>query len=131
MGNRIKMLRVSKNMKQSELAERLHVTPTTVSNWELEKNEPDNKTLHKLASMFNTTTDYILGRSGNPLNYAANSISNSSLVHSPVSLAVSGDKRVELTPEEEELIRVYRGSGVKERHKLMECAFNIEKNKGK
>lgn len=61
--NRIKSLRISCEMKQSELAKQLNVRQNTVSNWETGRSEPDFATLQKIAEIFGTTIDYILGNS--------------------------------------------------------------------
>lgn len=59
--NRIRQLRSAKDMKQSDLANQLNVRPNTISNWENEKSFPDRDSLQKMASIFGTTVDYILG----------------------------------------------------------------------
>ena len=61
--NRIKSLRASREMKQSDLAKRLNVKQNTVSNWETGRSEPDFTTLQKMAEIFDTTIDYVLGNS--------------------------------------------------------------------
>lgn len=45
----LKRLRVSRNMKQEELAEQMNVTRQTVSGWETGRRQPDLDTLKKLA----------------------------------------------------------------------------------
>lgn len=62
--NRIRQLRSAQNMKQSDLANQLNVRPNTISNWETERSFPDRNSLQRMASIFGTTVDYILG--GNP-----------------------------------------------------------------
>lgn len=58
----IKRLRTQNNMTQEDLAEKMHVTRQTVSNWEIEKNQPDIDTLQTLANVFNTDiNDLIYG----------------------------------------------------------------------
>ena len=57
----IKKLRISKAMKQKELADALGVTRTTVSNWETGSVIPNGKALSALADFFGVTTDYICG----------------------------------------------------------------------
>lgn len=42
--NNIKMLRIKKNMTQGELATQVHVTQTSVSQWESGKTNPDTQT---------------------------------------------------------------------------------------
>ena len=61
--NRIKQLRTSYEMKQSDLAHRLSVKPNTISYWENGKYEPSFDMLQKMAEIFDTSIDYILGRS--------------------------------------------------------------------
>lgn len=61
--NRIKQLRTDMEMKQIDLAKRLNVRQTTISNWENGKTEPDSATLQKLAEIFDVSVDYILGHS--------------------------------------------------------------------
>ena len=59
--NRIKQLRTETQMKQIDLAQRLKVRQTTISNWETGKTEPDTASLQKMSKIFDTTIDYILG----------------------------------------------------------------------
>ena len=59
--NRIRQLRTANNMKQSDLANQLNVKPNTISNWETERTFPDRDSLQRIASIFGTTVDYILG----------------------------------------------------------------------
>ncbi len=61
--NRIRLLRSSCEMKQSDLAKQLNVRQNTISNWETGRSEPDFATLQKMARIFDTTIDYILGNS--------------------------------------------------------------------
>lgn len=49
IAQRIKDLRLSKHLTQKELAQLLNVKPTTVSGWELGRNEPSIDTLMKSA----------------------------------------------------------------------------------
>ena len=60
---RIKELRKENNFTQQELAEKLELTNSTVSDWETGRSEPDLETLTKLAKLFSVTTDYLLGLS--------------------------------------------------------------------
>lgn len=62
LGNRVRELRESQNMTQTELAEILGMkTYTTVSKWEKNENFPKGKDLKRLAQIFNVTSDYLLG----------------------------------------------------------------------
>lgn len=68
LGDRIRKLRESRNMTQTELSEILGMkTYTTVSKWEKNENFPKGKDLKKLAEIFNVTSDYLLGLSDKKL----------------------------------------------------------------
>lgn len=62
MESRIRKLRVKAGLNQSELAEKVNVHQTAVSQWETGKSSPDGEILKKLADILHTTTDYLLGR---------------------------------------------------------------------
>lgn len=64
--NRIKLLRTSRDMKQSELAKDLGIGASTLSYWERGDFQPDNDSLIKLADYFNVTIDYLLSRTDDP-----------------------------------------------------------------
>lgn len=49
------------NLKQREVAEMTGVQNSAVSKWERGATLPDTKTLIKIAKIYNTTTDYLLG----------------------------------------------------------------------
>ncbi|MCI9010476.1 MAG: helix-turn-helix transcriptional regulator [Clostridia bacterium] len=58
---RLKELRKERQIKQSELAALLSVDQRTISNWENGLREPDYNMLIKIASVFEVSTDYLLG----------------------------------------------------------------------
>ena len=60
--NRIKELRLYKNMTQQDLANFLNVTPKAISFYELGQRDIPNATLQKLADHFHVSTDFLLGR---------------------------------------------------------------------
>lgn len=62
LGDRLRDLRNEINLEQKELAKYLNVHKGTISNWENNKRSPDKEMLSKIASYFNVTTDYLLGR---------------------------------------------------------------------
>ena len=125
--NNIKILRTERNLSQAELANKVHVTQTAVSQWEKGKTNPDMQTANALASLFNVSVDYLFGRiSDRKLSYCAHNIHDSPFIQGPGSLVVNSN--AELTLEEKELVRIYRSVSVKARHELLACAFNIEKS---
>ena len=58
---RIKELRVSKNLSQMQLAIKTGLSQSAIAKWELGKTEPTASAIISLAKFFNETTDYILG----------------------------------------------------------------------
>lgn len=63
MQNRIKELREEKKMTQLRLSIELSVAQETVSAYETGKHWPSVKSLIKLAELFHSSTDYIIGLS--------------------------------------------------------------------
>ena len=63
LGERIKNLRMNKNLSQVDLAKCLCVTKQSVSNWENENIMPSIEILIKIANYFSVSTDYLLGLS--------------------------------------------------------------------
>lgn len=67
MGNfkdMLKYLRVRNNLSQSELADKLGVSKSTVSMYEVGKREPDFETLEAIADFFNVDMNFLLGKAG-------------------------------------------------------------------
>lgn len=59
--NRIKELRLAKGFRQIDLAKKLGVLQSTISHWENGKVEPDMESLLKIAGLFDTTIDCVVG----------------------------------------------------------------------
>ena len=60
LGEQIKNRRSELNMTQEELAEKLSVTRSAVSNWETEKNYPDLQTIVDISEELNISLDILL-----------------------------------------------------------------------
>lgn len=60
IGGRIRYLRQSMGMTQAELAEKLGVTPATVSKYELNIREPNLKTLRLLTEILHISADELI-----------------------------------------------------------------------
>lgn len=58
---RIRELRISNNLSQMQLAQKLNISQSAIAKWELGKTEPTASALILLSRFFNETTDYILG----------------------------------------------------------------------
>ena len=60
IGKNIKDLRISKNLTQDELAEKLFVTRQTVSNYETGRTRPDIDSLMKISEVLETDIHTVL-----------------------------------------------------------------------
>lgn len=60
-GSNLKELRLKYKMTQKELADKIGVTKSVVSYYELQERSPSPEVLIKLSRIFNVTTDYLLG----------------------------------------------------------------------
>ena len=70
LGKRIIEHRKALGLTQDQLAEKLGVTAQAVSKWENDQSCPDITMLPKLAEIFGTTTDALLGRQAQPVHQA-------------------------------------------------------------
>lgn len=61
LGDRIKQLRFQKNLTVEQLAKQIGVAKSAISFWENNINEPKANYISKLATVFNVSTDYLLG----------------------------------------------------------------------
>lgn len=94
---RLRELRQEKKLSQADVAEFLQISRQAYNFYETGKREPDNETLQKLASFFNVSTDYLLGRTDerNP--------GTSSIDLPPEAKVLFRDVK-KLTPEQLELV---------------------------
>ena len=66
-GEKLKGLRMDSGMSQKQLAEKLGVTKSVISYYELSERTPSPDVLVKIAGVFQVTTDYLLGRESKTL----------------------------------------------------------------
>jgi transcriptional regulator with XRE-family HTH domain len=81
VGKRLILLREKKKLKQNEAAKVLGISNVVLNRYENDERTPDKDMLKTLANFYNSTTDYILGRTDtqdptsfyeNELNYKNN-----------------------------------------------------------
>ena len=99
--NNLKTLRKQNNLTQSQLAKILDCTAQAYQRYEKEEREADYETLCKLADYFNTSVDYLLGRTElntPPLQWT----------DEEKALGVVTEYREKLSPDETELLDLYR-----------------------
>lgn len=63
---RVKELRVSKGLTMEQLANDIGSTRATISNFENEQKKPSLDMVIKLADYFQTSIDYLVGRTDDP-----------------------------------------------------------------
>ncbi len=61
--DRLKELRMSQNLSQSEVAKKLRISPSIVSGYETGERTPSTENLLALAYLYRCSTDYLLGKS--------------------------------------------------------------------
>lgn len=71
LGYKIFTLRENKEIGQKELAKLLHVSVSTISNYEHNIHQPALRTIIKIADYFNVSVDYLLNRTNYqyPMSY--------------------------------------------------------------
>lgn len=74
LGDRLKYLRKKKKLTQVQLSNSIGVKQGTYSRWENNTLEPNFEVLVKLASVLDTTTNYLLGETDNDFDYSAKNI---------------------------------------------------------
>lgn len=68
-GYRLRELRKSKNLTQTQVARRLNLSKTTISGYENNVKTPSLEVLVQLALLYDVSTDYILGLENRPMLY--------------------------------------------------------------
>ena len=69
IGERLKALRKDKRINQEELADIIGVQKSTVSLYELNKNNPPDKVKIEIAKYFGISLDYLIGVIDDPVPY--------------------------------------------------------------
>lgn len=66
LGARLKSLRKQKDLSQDEVARLTGYSRVQISNWEINRSEPDIQALSKLAAFFAVSIDYLTGKVSSP-----------------------------------------------------------------
>ena len=98
---RLTQLREERGLTKKEVAEQLNIDQTTYGKYELSKRQPDYDTLQKLATFFDVSTDFLLGRTDERQN---GNINNHENVLPPEAKVLFRDVK-KLTPEQLELVQ--------------------------
>jgi len=68
-GTKLRNLRENLNLSQLDVANNIGCSSKVLSNYELDKREPDFETLIKICDFFDITADFLLGRVKSPKYY--------------------------------------------------------------
>ncbi|SFU39348.1 helix-turn-helix domain-containing protein [Alicyclobacillus macrosporangiidus] len=66
LGERLRTLRKSRNLKRDDVASAIGVTPRVITFYETGDKKPTLDTAIKLADFFDVSLDYLVGRSDDP-----------------------------------------------------------------
>ncbi|KUO75138.1 MAG: transcriptional regulator [Desulfosporosinus sp. BRH_c37] len=67
LGKRLLYLRNLRKLTQEELAKIFCMSRSTYAQYEVDRRKPDYDTLHRIADYFNVSTDFLLGRTEDPV----------------------------------------------------------------
>lgn len=59
---KLKQLRMSNNLSQKDVANKINVSPSIISGYETGERTPSTETLLSLSYLYKCSTDYLLGR---------------------------------------------------------------------
>lgn len=90
IGARIRQLRLSAGMTQRDLAQRINVGNTTLSQYESGARVPSDEVKIKIASVFGVSVDYLLGASSER-NSAEKVPCSTAVAQRPVEAAIAGE----------------------------------------
>lgn len=99
---RFKEVRQARKLTQQQVADLLEIPLRTYQNYEREINDPDTNILCKMADFYGVTVDYLVG-------------------YSDIAFQVSP----QLTPDETQLIDLYRQLGKPYKHAVMTLAKGL------
>ncbi|MFS8303233.1 helix-turn-helix domain-containing protein [Bacillus altitudinis] len=109
LGKRITSLRKQSGLTQEELAKKLNVSRSALSQYELGTRDPNYELLIKIANFFEVTTDYLL--TGKELNSSMNPHKGDlmdqalKVLDSPETFIAASDGKI--TPEMQEYVLEY------------------------
>lgn len=133
-GERLRMLRKTRDITQGQLAEYLGVVPSAIGKYERrEDSYPSVEALIKISEYFDVSIDYLLkGTQTAPSveNNISGSLSNSPFYqanHGGVIL--NGDSSQAISPEATELLNIYEKLGGRDRLRLLNFAVDLEGGK--
>lgn len=140
-GERLRGLRNERGLSMEQLCEQFNKTQTairlnrsTIYRYEKGQQEPMLSTIAAIAAFLGVSPVYLMGDSDDRQCSAAN-ISNSAVVQgnnaSTLIVRNGGVHERELSDDETEILRILAMLGPRERHELMQHAFELEEKQKK
>ena len=128
-GERLRKLRVARDLSQRELGEKMGVVSSSIGKYEKVPNSfPSVEILIKLSDFFDVSIDYLLkGTETKPSveNNISGQLSNSPFIQANNGGIVLQSEQT-LTPEALELLNIYEKLGGRSRLKLLNFAVELE-----
>lgn len=96
---RLKDIRKKRNLTITELAEKVHVTPAAISQYESQKRQPTLDIVKELADVLETTTDKLMGREAPKTENVEKVNINKNLVKIPIYGKIPAGTPIEMIDE--------------------------------
>jgi transcriptional regulator with XRE-family HTH domain len=125
--NRLSKLIKERKITQTELARALGVHRQNVYQWTAGKTKPRPDEFKRVAQYFGVTVDYLLKDDEDTDNAI---FGNGNIVASNSSNISSSVNAIELTPQEQELLRMFRKLSVREQTEALAEFYKKEEDKG-
>ena len=123
----------SKRIAPSALTRKLGMSASAPGRWKT-GSLPDLETAIKIADFFGVSIDYLVRGSDWSQASASNVSGGAAVVQgshgNTVSVSSQGNDQSDLHGFEAELIRIYRGLGMREKMAMMQHAYDLEEGKG-
>lgn len=113
----LKDLRMSENLSQKELSDKLKIGQSTIAQYEKNLREPNSISLIAYAKFFNVTIEYLLG--------LEDEYGNALFTPEEKAAGLSATKKVSITPIEEDMLEVFRKVGKKHGESAQQAIITV------
>lgn len=113
----LKDLRMSENLSQKELSDKLKIGQSTIAQYEKNLREPNSISLIAYAKFFNVTIEYLLG--------LEDEYGNALFTQEEKAAGLSATKKVSITPIEEDMLEVFRKVGKKHGESAQQAIITV------
>lgn len=104
LGSRIRYLREKNNISQKELAAKLSIGNSTLSQYESDTRVPSDEIKIAIADYFDVSIDYLLGRSSHPNKNLSKTQTNKLEEEFPEGISILYRANKNLTPAQKEVM---------------------------